>query len=523
MPKLCVIALTAGLLAPVLVAADEPRDAPSPALIAQLCRIDMKGDKKDEWIRLPRAETSVTQHHLGAKGAGFDYTATAGTLIIRDDEDKPMAAIGYVAYTRHEARGVRPITFAFNGGPGSSSLWLHMGALGPKRVVVGDATPTPPAPYHLVDNEYGLLDKSDLVLIDPVGTGVAHAVCNHHDEEFWSVDPDVESLSRFIAQYLSDNGRWNSPKYLLGESYGTTRGAAIANFLRGKRALDLNGLILVSVATDIEAIFAEVPGNDRPYSVYLPGFAAVAWYHHKVPDQPAQLEPFLDQVRAFAQGPFAAALAKGDALPDTELEAVAQQTHAFSGLPVEYLKAARLRVSENAFAHELLKSEGKTVGRLDGRYVGTTYDPLAKQTDYDPQFAAIGAAYTATFLDYYHEELKAGVGETYRTTNFAIGEKWKWTHKTGIGDQPFANTGVDLGEALVKDPNVKVLVMNGYYDLATPFSATEYVMSHLGVPAALSARISMKYYEAGHMMYVHPPSLAKMKRDLDEFIAATAH
>lgn len=522
MPKLRVIALTASLLVPVLGEADEPRDAPSPALISQLCRIDMKGDKKDEWLRLPRAETSVTQHHLGGKGAGFDYTATAGTLIIRDDEDKPMAAIGYVAYTRHDVRGVRPITFAFNGGPGSSSLWLHMGALGPRRVVVGDPAPTAPAPYRLVDNEYGVLDKSDLVLIDPVGTGLAHAVCNHHDDEFWSVDPDVESISRFIAQYSSDNGRWNSPKYLLGESYGTTRGAAIANYLRGRRALDLNGLILVSVATDIEAIFAEVPGNDRPYSVYLPAFAAVAWFHHQVPEQPAQLEPFLAQVRAFAQGPFAAALAKGDALPEAELDTVAQQAHAYTGLSVEYLKAARLRISENAFAHELLKAQGKTIGRLDGRYVGTTWDPLAKETDYDPVFAAIAAAYTATFLDYFHQELKAGAGETYRTTNFSIGEHWKWTHKTAIGEQPFANTGVDLGEALVKAPNLRVLVMNGYYDLATPFSATEYVMSHLGVPAPLSQHISLKYYEAGHMMYVHPPALAKMKQDLDEFIAATA-
>ena len=514
--------LAALALVPDMAAGDEARDAPSPALISQLCRIDMKGDKKEEWVRLPRAETSVTQHHLPGKG-GLDYTATAGTLIIRDDEDKPTAAIGYVAYTRRDARGgARPITFAFNGGPGSSSLWLHMGALGPKRVVVGDPEPTPPAPYRLVDNEYGLLDRSDLVLIDPVGTGLAHAVCNHHDDEFWSVDPDVDSISRFIAQYLSDNGRWNSPKYLLGESYGTTRGAAIADYLRGRRALDLNGLILVSVATDLEAIFADVPGNDRPYSVYLPGFAAVAWYHRKLPQQAPQLEPFLAQVRAFAQGPFAAALAKGDALPDAELEAVAQQMHEYTGLPVDYLKAAKLRISENTFAHELLKSEGKTVGRLDGRYVGPTWDLLAKQTDYDPQFSAIGAAYTATFLDYYHEELKAGLGETYRTTNFSIGEHWKWPHKTAIGDQPFANTGVDLGEALVKAPHLKVLVLNGYYDLATPFSATEYVMSHLGVTPQLAARVSMKYYEAGHMMYVHEPSLAKMKRDLDEFITATS-
>ena len=229
---------------------------PSPALVSQLCKIDLKGDKKDQWMRLPQAESSVTQHRLSVGGKSIDYTATAGTLIVRNDEDKPIASMGYVAYVGRGGKGgaARPITFAFNGGPGSSSLWLHMGVLGPKRVVVSDPNPTPPAPYHTVDNQYGLLDKSDLVMIDPVGTGLSHAVCDHKDDEFWGVDPDIDSISRFIAQYLSDNNRWTSPKYLLGESYGTTRGAAIVNYLRERRSLNFNGLILVSVATDIEGI-----------------------------------------------------------------------------------------------------------------------------------------------------------------------------------------------------------------------------------------------------------------------------
>jgi carboxypeptidase C (cathepsin A) len=347
-------------------------------------------------------------------------------------------------------------------------------------------------------------------------------VCDHKDDEFWAVDPDIDSVSRFIAQYLSDNNRWTSPKYLLGESYGTTRGAAIVNYLRGRRSLAFNGLILVSVATDIEAIFAELPGNDRPYSVYLPGYAAVAWYHHVLPNQPAKLEPFLSEVRQYAMGPFTAALIKGDALSEAEREAVAQKVHEYTGLSVDYLKAANLRVSEVAFAHELLKSQGKTIGRLDGRFVGPTPDLLAKETDYDPQSAAISAAYASTFLDYFHGDLKFGMSSTYRTTNFAIGDKWKWTHVTPQGEQPIVNSGVDLAEALMKDANLKVLVLNGYYDLATPFSATEYVMTHLGVPPAVSARIQMKYYEAGHMMYVNPPSIAKMKADLDAFIDSTA-
>jgi carboxypeptidase C (cathepsin A) len=387
--------------------------------------------------------------------------------------------------------------------------------------VVADPDPKPAGPYRTVDNEFGLLDKSDLVMIDPVGTGLSHAVCDHQDAEFWGVDPDIDSISRFIAQYLSDNERWSSPKYLLGESYGTTRAAAIVNYLRARRSLAFNGLILVSVATDIEAIFAELPGNDRPYAVYLPAYAAVAWYHKRLPNQPAALEPFLAEVRAYALGAFASALLQGDALSEPELDAAAQKMHEYTGLSVEYVKAAHLRVPQSAFTHELLKAQRLTVGRLDGRFVGPTWDPLEKDSDYDPQSAAISAAYAATFLDYYHGELKFGQGSTYNTTNFSIGDQWKWTHKTAKGDQPVVNTGVDLAEALIKDASLKVLVLNGYYDLATPFCATEYVMSHLGVPAQVGARISMKYYEAGHMMYVHPPSIAKMKRDIDAFIDST--
>jgi carboxypeptidase C (cathepsin A) len=496
---------------------------PPAAQLAQECRIDLKPDQKDKWMEAPLATASVTQHHFSSGGKSFDYTATAGTLIVRDDLDKPMANIGYVAYARREPKGstlTRPITFAFNGGPGSSSLWLNMGVLGPRRVVTADPNPTPAGPYRTVENEFGVLDKSDLVMIDPVGTGISHAVCDHHDEEFWGVDPDIDSISRFIMQYVSENERWTSPKYLLGESYGTTRGAGIVNYLR-ERSLAFNGLILVSVATDLEAIFAELPGNDRPYSVYLPAYAAVAWYHKMVPSQPPALEPFLAEVRAYAEGPYADALRRGDRLSEAERDAVAQKMHEYTGLPVDYLRDANLRVAEIAFAHELLHAQRKTVGLLDGRFVGPTWDPLKKETDYDPQLAAIRAAYAATFLDYYHGELKAGQGITYHTANFTIPDKWKLTHKTALGEQPIVNTGVDLSEALFKDANLRVLVLNGYYDLATPFSATEYAMSHLGLPADLSSRITMKYYEAGHMLYVNPASIAKMKRDMDAFFEAT--
>lgn len=530
MSKLLVMIL-ALTVAGTAARADDEKDS-ARAAVAALCQTKLKSDDKDkekneEWKRPPLAEQSVTQHHLSTGGKSLDYTATAGVLVIRDDADKPIANMGYIAYTKRDVKELsqRPIVFAFNGGPGSASLWLHMGALGPRRVLVSDPEPTPSGSYHLVDNEFGVLDKSDLVMIDPVGTGVSRAVCDKKDEDFWSVDPDVDSVSRLIAQYASDNKRWDSPKYLLGESYGTTRGAAIVNYLHARRALNFNGLILVSVATDLEAIFAEIPGNDRPYSVYLPGFAAVAWYHHALPNRPAALGPFLDEVRRYAFGPFNAALMKGDALTDAERDATAEQLHQYTGLSVEYLKYANLRVSENAFVHELLKAQHKTLGRLDARFIGPTLDPLEKLADYDPQSSAIGGAFTAAFMDYYHGDLAFGQGKTYRTLNGEVGSKWKWVHKP-IGsdtEQPFVNTGVDLAYALVQDPNLRVLVLSGYYDLATPFSATEYVMSHLGLPPGLNSRIQMQYYEAGHMMYVHPPSLQKMKRDLDAFIDATVH
>lgn len=475
----------------------------------------------------PKAEQSVTTHRLVMGGVAIDYTATAGTLIVRDDEEKPIASMGYVAYTRSGVKdpSTRPLMFAFNGGPGSSAIWLHMGALGPRRVVVTDTAPLPPAPYAVVDNEASVLDRTDLVLIDPVGTGISRAVGAKKDEDFWGVDPDIDSVSRFIAQYVSDNQRWASPKYLLGESYGTTRGTAIVDYLQSRRSMAFNGLVLVSVATDLGAIFAEIPGNDRPYALYLPGFAAVAWYHQTLPGaRPSQLEPFLDEVRAYALGPYATALLKGDALAPAERDAVAAKLHEYTGLSVDYLKAARLRVTENAFNQELLRAKGRTVSRLDARFLGLTMDRLAKHAEYDPQASAIGAAFTAAFLDYYARELKFGEGRTYKPTNWAVGEKWKWTHKPAgaAWPQPFVDTGVDLAHAMVENVNLKVLVLNGYYDLATPFSATEYMMAHLGLPEGLGANIQMKYYEAGHMMYLHPPALKQMKADLDAFIDATS-
>ena len=482
------------------------------------------GGKKPD-APVPKAEQSVTQHSLAIDGKTFPYTATAGTLIVRNGKDEPVSSIGYTAYTRKDAAdpSARPITFAFNGGPGSSSLWLHMGALGPRRVVTTDAGPTPPPPYQVVDNAWSIIDRTDLVMIDPVGTGLSHAVGEAKDKDFWGVDQDIESVSRFIKQYVSDNGRWRSPKFLLGESYGTTRSGGIVAYLETRENMAFNGVILVSVALDIEAIFAW-PGNDRPYPLILPTFAAVAAYHKALLNPPAEIEPFLAEVRRFALGEYTEAIQKGDRLTPAEIDAVAQKLHAYTGLSADYWKKANLRVRENQFSQELLREHGETVGRLDGRFRGYTIDALAEDAPFDPQSAAISAAFTAAFLDYLHAELKFGEGKTYNITSEEAGPAWDWKHNVGgfFFPAPIPNTGIDLGRAMIYDPNLKVLVLNGLYDLATPFLATESMIDHLGLPADLKKNVEMKYYEAGHMMYVHEPALKQFKADVAAFIDGAA-
>ncbi len=481
-------------------------------------------DPKGKEVPEPKPEQAITHHRLTIAGSTIDYVATAGALILRNAEDKPVASIGYIAYTQTDVRdpGRRPLTFAFNGGPGSSSMWLHMGALGPRRIVTADAAPTPPPPYSVVDNEDSILDRTDLVMIDPVGTGISHAVCGHKDEEFWGVDADVDQVGRFIAQYVTDQQRWRSPKFLLGESYGTTRAAGVVDALQQRWSMAFNGVILVSVATDIETLFT-VPGNDRPYPLFLPSFSAAAWYHHQIPAT-RDLKSVVNDARAFALGPYLSALMKGDALTDEERDRLAAQLHDLTGLTPDYWKAARFRVSETMFAHQLLAARELTVGRLDARFTGPSVDPLAKEMHYDPELTAIAPAFVAAFLDYYYRELNAPHERTFKPTNFEIGRRWKWEHKAPLGDapQPVANTTLDLGHAMTLNPGLRTLILNGYFDLATPVLATEYSVAHLNLPASLRDHVQMKYYEAGHMMYLHPASLHQMKSDLAAFIDANS-
>ena len=392
-------------------------------------------------------------------GAPVSFTATAGTLIVRNEKDEPWASMGYVAYVRKDAGTAsrRPIAFCYNGGPGSSSIWLHMGALGPKRVVVADAATTPPPPYQIVDNAYSLLDRVDIVLIDPVGTGVSKPVGDFKNQDFWGVDPDIESVSRFIKQYVSDNGRWNSPKYLIGESYGTTRSAGVVDWLQSKGGMAFNGVVLVSNATDLGAIFAMPGGSDLPYPFFIPSYAATAWYHKVLPNPPQELEPWLTEVRKFAAGEFTAALFEGDRLSDDRRAAVVQKLHQYTGLSEEYLRLADLRVSEGEYTQQLFRQKRITVGRLDSRFVGPTVDPLAKEAEADPQSDAISAAYTAAFLDWYNGSLKFGEGKSYVVS----AEAWKtWDFRHKVPGLPFpsptlTNTGVDLARAMAANPNLK--------------------------------------------------------------------
>ncbi len=474
---------------------------------------------------IPKAEQSVTHHSITINGKTINYTATAGTLLLRDGEDKPEALMGYVAYTLDGVKdnGERPVTFSYNGGPGSSSIWLHMGVMGPKRIVTTDAAPTPPPPYKIVDNEFSLLDKTDIVMIDPVGTGYSKAVGKKKDKDFWGVDQDIHSVGQFIKQYVSDNNRWNSPKYLLGESYGTTRSAGLVNYLQSSDGMAFNGVVLVSSAMDIGAIFDDITGNERPFALFLPTYAAVSWYHHALPDRPEKLLPFLNEVRKFALGKYTSVLMMGNNVPEGEFDSTAEQLHIFTGLSVDYIKKANLRVKESQYTAELLRERRETVGRLDARFLGTSIDPLSEGARYDPQSAAITPAFTAAFLNYMHNDLKFGSDKTYNVSGKGTYSHWDWKHKApGGGEgQWLVNTDVDLAHAMTMNPHLKVLVLQGYYDLATPTLATEYMVSHLNLTKELQKNIKIDYFEAGHMMYLHLPSLEKMKKDVGSFIDNT--
>jgi carboxypeptidase C (cathepsin A) len=437
------------------------------------------------------------------------------------------ASMFYVAYFKSGApSGQRPVTFLFNGGPGSSTVWLHMGAFGPKRVITADDTHTPAAPYALVNNEYSLLDASDLVFIDAPGTGFSRVAGKDKEKAFYGVDTDAQAFADFIGQFLSLYGRWNSPKYLFGESYGTTRAAVLANLLETGRDVDFNGVIFLSqiLSFDNSADGPQFnPGVDLAYELALPTYAASAWYHHKLPEAPKELAPLLAEVEQFALTDYALALQAGAALDSTRRQAVANKLHQYTGLSLSYIEKADLRVNGGEFEKNLQDDSDTTTGRLDARFSGPTIDPLSKEADYDPQAAAISSAYVSAFNDYVRKELKFGENRVFKP-EIDVEEHWDLLHKPPGAQRPVpqsVNVMPDLAMALKYNPGLRVLLNAGYFDLATPFFEGVYEMQHLQIPAALQKNIEFRFYESGHMVYAHQDSLKALHDNVADFIART--
>jgi carboxypeptidase C (cathepsin A) len=427
-----------------------------------------------------------------------------------------------VAYFKKDAKAEdRPITFFYNGGPGSSTVWLHMGSLGPKHVVTSGDQHLPAAPYKLVNNAYSLLDTSDLVFIDMPGSGFGRLIGKDAEKAFWGVDEDANAYARFIARFITKYNRWNSPKFIFGESYGTTRSAVLADILENHDSIDLNGVILLSqifnFTTDIDFPSGN-PGVDLPYVMALPTYAATAWYHKKLPQQPAALEPFLKDVEAFATGPYTHALALGTDLGGDEKQQVAEKLHEYTGLPVAYLLKGNLRINGGEFEKNLQDDQDLTTGRLDTRFSGPTLNPLSEGAEYDPQSSAISSAYVSLFNDYVRRDLKYGEGQTYLPEIYSAEMHWdvmRHGHPLGL------NVANDLAEALKTNPRLKIMVNGGYYDLATPFFAALYEDKHLPIPQSLAKNIEYDWYESGHMVYVNDESLKQLHDRVAAFIKST--
>ena len=463
-----------------------------------------------------------TQHSVTIGGREVKYTVTAGTMVMKEeasdrekeaDGEKPKAQVFFVAYTRDdvEDKSKRPITFSFNGGPGSSSVWLHLGTLGPRRVVLEFDGNLPKPPFQLVDNEFSILDQTDLVFIDPVSTGYSRPVEGEKPKEWHGFKKDIESVGDFIRLYTTRYGRWLSPKFLAGESYGTTRAAGLSGYLQERHGMYLNGLMLISAVLDFTTIDFYV-NNDLPYVLFLPAYAATAWYHGALRVR-KPLQKLLAEVEKFAQGEYAAALLKGDSLSKRERAAVTEKLARYTGLSADFIERSNLRINDQHFFKELLRERGQTVGRLDSRFTGIDRLGVTQQPEYDPLLTNVLGPYTAAFYDYIRSELKFETDLPYEILSGFV-HPWSYAEF----ENHLVHVGETLRSAMTYNPHLKVFVANGYYDLGTPYFATEYTFNHLGLHESLRGNVSMEYYEAGHMMYIHLPSLEALKRDLADFI-----
>jgi carboxypeptidase C (cathepsin A) len=486
------------------------------------------------------SEGSVVTNHQK-----IDYKAIAGTLVIHAKgwEDAPQKPVGgsdktedkvsaeasmfYVAYFKKDARAEnRPITFVYNGGPGSATVWLHMGAFGPRRIVTNSDQHMAPAPYKAVPNDESLLDASDLVFIDAPGAGFSRIAGPDKEKAFWGIDADGYAFAEFISSFLNKYGRWNSPKYLFGESYGTTRSAVLINLLE-QRFIDFNGVMLLSqiLAFDLSPDGpANNPSVDTAYVTALPTYAATAWYHKKLPDAQKDLRSFLDEVEKFATSDYTLALAQGNDLAPDQRNAIAEKLHRYTGLPTDYIKKADLRITGGEFSKTLQDDDGITTGRIDTRFSGPDLDSLAKEAGYDPFTAGIGSAYIAAFNDYARKDLKWS--DESRFALFAdVFKFWSFQHQAPGAHGPqwqSANVMVDLAQAMKVNPKLKVQFNGGYFDLATPYYQGVFELKHMPIPKNLQANISYKFYESGHMVYAAEPSLKALHDNAVEFIRSTS-
>jgi carboxypeptidase C (cathepsin A) len=473
---------------------------------------------------IPPETTSVTKHDWSEGGRTVHYTATAGNLLIRDEQDKANGSIFYVAYTEDGADSkTRPVTFFYNGGPGSATVWLHMGSLGPVRVVTQSPEATGPAPFEWVQNQYSLIDKSDLVFIDAPLTGFSRAVGKGTVKDFAGTDQDIQAFLKFITRYITVNQRWNSPKFLFGESYGTTRSAGLVAALQGA-GIEFNGVTLLSSILNYNR---QAPGLDYNSIGYLPSYAAIAYYHKKVKTNVSMAE-WVQQARVFARGPYAEALQQGDKLPPAEFDAIAAKVAAITGLSVDYVKQSKLQISATRFRKELLREDARTLGRYDARFEGWDPDSAGENPGYDPSDTGISGAYVGAFHEYLQKELKYMSQEPYYLSGPGLNGNWDFHHRPAGamgggggggrgGEQTQPDVAVDLSDTIRKNPHLHVFSANGYFDLATPFFSTEYDLSHMDLPAKLVGNVQFGYYPAGHMVYLNVEALKELKADMTKF------
>ncbi len=476
---------------------------------------------------VPKDVLVETKHSITIDGHEIRYTVTCGTMVLKDEGEKkgekegesegekPRASIFFVAYTRDAIKdnSNRPITFSFNGGPGSSSVWLHLGLLGPRRVLLDDDGFAFPPPYKLVDNDFSLLDQTDLVFIDPVSTGFSRAVPGEKPKQFHGFKKDIESVGDFIRLYTTRYQRWSSPKFLIGESYGTTRAAGLSGYLQDRHGMYLNGIMLISSILNFQTADFH-PGNDLPYILFLPTYCATAWYHHRLSDDlEKDLHSALGEVEVFALGDYSRALMQGDDLHDEERLLVIRKLARYTGLSNEYIERTNLRIEIFRFTKELLRHERRSVGRLDSRFTGIDRDSAGEAFESDPSLNNIIGPYTATLNDYLRGELKFESDLPYEILTERV-HPWSFAEF----ENEYVNVAETLRKAMTTNPHLKVYIANGYYDLATPYLATQYTFNHLSLEKSLQGNLRMGYFEAGHMMYIHIPSLGKLKEELVNFI-----